>query len=218
MPDQSSDPNPERPPADPPPAAARDVTPLVRDRRGLIVAFVVVALFLLGGDLLLKWWSFERFAGPVDIPAAVAGSATLPARQMTVVPGVLAIKLVLNRGAVFGLGQGYTWLFLVITVVAVGFVGYVLLTSPADQRGLHLCLALILAGALGNMVDRVQFAAVRDMLYLFPGVELPFGWRWRGGQTEVYPWIFNLADVYLTVGILVLVVRSFLVPNKAAGR
>jgi len=195
------------------PAAALD--PVSRHPR-LIVAFLVIVLLLLTGDLLLKWWAFDSFAGPVDIPAVLADEATLPAKQTTAVPGVLAIKLVLNRGAVFGLGQGYVWLFLLITVVAVGFVSYVLLTSPANHRVMHLCLALILAGALGNMVDRVAFSAVRDMLYLFPGVELPFGWRWGNGSREVYPWIFNLADVYLTCGIIIMLIRSFLPQGKAA--
>jgi len=199
---------------------ATDTAPAVPKVAGqprLIVAFCVVALLLLTGDLLLKWWAFESFAGPVDIPAVLAGEATLPAKQTTLAPKVLALKLVLNQGAVFGLGQGYTWLFLIITVFAIGFVGYVLLTSPADQRVMHLCLALILAGALGNLIDRIAFGAVRDMLYLFPGVELPFGWRWANGSGEVYPWIFNLADVYLTVGIALMLIRTLWPDRKPDG-
>jgi signal peptidase II len=188
-------------------------TPTVAKQPRLIVGFFIVVLLLLIGDLALKWWAFESFAGPVDIPAVLADEDPLPAKDMTVVPNVLAIKLVLNRGAVFGLGQGYTWVFLLITVFAVGFVGYVLLTSPADHRLMHLCLALILAGALGNMVDRITFSAVRDMLHLFPGVQLPFGLQWGNGSTEVYPWIFNLADVFLTVGIALMLIRS-VIPHR----
>jgi len=194
---------------------ASPVPPVARRPR-LIAAFFVVVLLLLTGDLLLKWWAFDSFAGPVDIPGVLAGDDALPTRQTTLAPNMLALKLVLNQGAVFGLGQGYTWLFLIITVLAIGFVGYVLLTSPADQRVMHLCLALILAGALGNMIDRITFGAVRDMLYLFPGVQLPFGWQWANGSREIYPWIFNLADVYLTVGIALMLLRS-LWPERRGG-
>ena len=45
---------------------------------------------------------------------------------------------------------------------------------------------MILAGALGNLWDRVMYDAVRDLFLLFPGVNLPFGWSWpvvRKGST-----------------------------------
>ena len=190
-------------------------TPTVAKRPGLIVGFLIVVLLLLSGDQALKWWAFESFAGPVDIPAVLADEAPLPSKQMTIVPNVLAIKLVLNRGAVFGLGQGYTWVFLLITVFAIGFVGYVLLTCPAHHPLIHFFFARILAVALGDIIDRISYAAVRDMLYMFPGVSLPFGWRWGNGSSEIYPWIFNLADVFLTVGIAIMLIRS-VIPYRDA--
>ena len=76
---------------------------------------------------------------------------------------------------------------------------------------------MILSGALGNLYDRFMFAAVRDMFWLFPRVELPFGWHWPnmiGGGKEVYPWIFNLADVYLVLGIPLILIYNWLHPNK----
>ncbi|NJS15352.1 MAG: hypothetical protein HC788_13065, partial [Sphingopyxis sp.] len=65
-------------------------------------------------------------------------------------------------------------------------------------------LGLVLAGALGNLYDRVVYGAVRDMLHMFPGVELPFGWTWPNGLRDVWPWVFNGADVSLLVGVGVL--------------
>ena len=65
-------------------------------------------------------------------------------------------------------------IFVVVSLVAVGVLSWICARSPARSHALHAALALILAGALGNMYDRVQFAAVRDMLNLFPGVNRPF--------------------------------------------
>ena len=45
---------------------------------------------------------------------------------------------------------------------------------------------------------------MRDLLYLFPGLSLPFGWSWPNGATEVYPWIFNIADSALVCGVVVM--------------
>jgi signal peptidase II len=68
----------------------------------------------------------------------------------------------------------------------------------------HAALGLVLAGALGNLYDRVVYGAVRDMLHMLPGVRLPMGLRWPNGHDEVWPWIFNIADVSLLLGVGVL--------------
>lgn len=188
-------------------------------RSGPLVAAMLVALALLvAGDLALKWWAFNSFPDqPVEVDAVLAGRAALPDAGMIVAPKVLAIQLVLNRGAVFGLGQGFVWLFVLFTVIAVGAVGWAFASSKTGQWLLHLTLVLVLAGALGNLYDRIVHEAVRDMLWLFPGVELPFGWAWARGQRGLYPWVFNLADVYLTCGIALLLVRAvFVRPAEAA--
>jgi lipoprotein signal peptidase len=54
------------------------------------------------------------------------------------------------------------------------------------------------------MVDRVSVGAVRDFLHLFPRRELPFGLSWPGGSDEWFPWVFNVADMELIAGMLLL--------------
>ena len=103
--------------------------------------------------------------------------------------------------------------------------------SPRGAWVLHAALALILAGALGNLYDRWCFAAVRDMLHMLPDVHLPFGLHWPGpsvppghppvdGPTEIWPWIFNLADVALMVGVGLVLVTSLFAsePEKKRAR
>jgi len=183
--------------------------------RTAIAMFASVFVLLLAADLGLKWWAFDHVAEqPVDLKAV---SDAVEARELppipphdhiTLVPHVLALKLVANPGAVFGMMAGARWLFVAFTAVAIAFVGYVFCTSASNHRLVHVCLGMILAGAVGNLYDRIVYGFVRDMLYLFPEVKLPFGWHWGNGSDEVYPWIFNLADSYLLIGITAILIWS----------
>ena len=110
------------------------------------------------------------------------------------ISGWLHFKVTVNEGAVFGLGQGQKWLFLIISVAAIGFLTY-LFTTSGRQRFYQFVLGLLLAGVLGNMYDRFRFGYVRDMIDGLPG------WHWPGSSREVFPWIFNVADVMLCVGV-----------------
>lgn len=205
-------------------------TRLQRHNRSTIAVFIVAVGLLVGGDLLLKWWAFR--VSPLSIRQVMAEAhhrqdehyqqtgrslpvgyfVSLPSRDINVVPGVLTIKLVLNTGAVFGIGQGKTWVFLIVTLIALGVIGWTFATHPPGFWLLHLSLMLILAGALGNAYDRLMHGAVRDMLNLFPDANLPFGWNWPGGGgRSLYPWVFNLADVYLVVGIALMMLRTMIV-------
>ncbi|MEC8093565.1 MAG: signal peptidase II [Planctomycetota bacterium] len=167
------------------------------------VSFLLLAGVLLMVDLSSKSLAFARVAGePVDLSSIEGRAEAIPAHDPVVaVPKLLAFRLTLNRGAVFGLGQGGVALLAVVSAAAaivVFIMGYRLPPEALHRRAL---LAMILAGALGNLWDRVMYDAVRDLFLLFPGVNLPFGWSWPGGATGLYPWIFNAADVYLVLAL-----------------
>ena len=188
-------------------------------------AFAVVAtLLVLAGDLSLKSWSFQNVAvKPVIVTPDSADDPLFwhkhTHQPISVVPSVLSLKLTLNSGAVFGLGKGKQWVFILLSIAAVAVLGRVFWTMRAGAYWSHLGLALIMAGALGNLYDRIRFNAVRDMLWLFPEAKLPFGWRWPGspGDDHVYPWIFNLADAALVVGVAVLLLIMWRVPKPQQG-
>lgn len=198
--------------------------------------FAVLAVLLLGLDLGSKAWAFHSVASqPVRVQAGENGPEIqtkvtgawetfdkehpdhmLPHDSRVVVPKVLNLHLVVNQGAVFGIGQGQRWLFIGISAVALAAIGWYLLSSPANAHWMHAGLALILAGALGNLFDRVAYKGVRDMLHMLPGVDLPFGWSWPGGVREAYPWIFNVADVELLAGVgLLLLLGWFAKPPSS---
>lgn len=177
--------------------------------------FIVVMIAILAADLGLKYWSFTNVAGrQVVLTDEVTVDhrgfwSKYPHDSTVVVPKVLELRLTTNTGAVFGLGKGNRVLFIAVSVVATAVIGLMFWRSPARAWGLHLSLAMILAGALGNLYDRVLYRAVRDMLHMFPGVDLPFGLSWPGGVAEVWPWIFNLADVALMVGVGLVLIATW---------
>ncbi len=173
------------------------------DPKAALIA-LFFAIVVLGLDLLSKALAFRFVAGTPVSPESV------PAHEAVgVIPYILSLKLVPNRGAVFGIGQGQRLVFVVVGVVAVIVVVVAFLRSAAHRRFLHLALALILAGALGNLYDRIIFGVVRDMLWLFPGVKLPFGLAWPGGSDELYPWVFNIADASLLAGLAILMLGMY---------
>ena len=179
--------------------------------RSSIRLFLAVALLVVAADQALKIASFRMVAGrPVKLDTEHPEAPDIPYHDpINLVPRILSLKLTTNTGAVFGIFKGGLWFFVVVSCVATAVIGRIFWTSPATAWPLHLVLAMVLAGALGNLIDRLLFSAVRDMLLLFPGVQLPFGWTWPNGETHIYPWIFNLADAALVVGVSGLLILSW---------
>ena len=122
-----------------------------------------------------------------------------------------------NHGAVFGIAQGARPIFLAVSVGAIVFLAFLFMTS-GRARLYQLILGLLLAGVIGNMYDRVYYGYVRDMIHALPGWRwpqwlvnyFPRSWQSRDGEPlEVFPWIFNLADTYLCVGVGAMLLYSF---------
>jgi signal peptidase II len=114
-----------------------------------------------------------------------------------VVPG-FNLTLLYNTGAAFSLldeASGWQrWLFTGITViVGIGIVIW-LATLDAGQRWAPLALALILGGALGNLIDRVYLGYVVDFIQIYYD-----RWSWPA---------FNLADSAICVGAVMLIIRG----------
>ena len=113
-----------------------------------------------------------------------------PLQPVTVIPGLLDLVLVHNRGAAFGFLnrsdiQWQFWLFLGATVVAAVAI-VALLRSSRFNTWLSAGLGLVLGGALGNLVDRIRFRAVIDFVDVYVGQ-----WHWPA---------FNVADMAICVG------------------
>lgn len=179
-----------------------------------------VAVLGAASDLYTKALAFAHIAAdPVRVdrqivlahPPDQINAAIIPPHQpVGVIPYVLEFRLVLNPGAVFGVGPGKRWFFVTFTVLAVCAALWMFARwTTAKDRWSHAALGLVLAGGLGNLYDRLVHGCVRDFLHPLPGVHLPFGIAWPSGDTEVWPWVSNIADAWLLIGIGILMVRAW---------
>ncbi|MEY3024533.1 MAG: lipoprotein signal peptidase [Planctomycetota bacterium] len=190
---------------------------LVRAWRSPVAWIVLLVTFASGFafDLWTKYWSFEHVAGePVTlVPGQLVDDPDyrLPWHPGVQVlqPDLLDFHLVLNQGAVFGIGQQRRAAFIGLTVLAIA-AGLAVFARWTDRKAhlSHVAIGLILAGGIGNLYDRVVYGAVRDFLHLFPRRDLPFGLHWPGGSSEIFPWVFNVADVLLLVGMGLLMIQA----------
>ena len=128
-------------------------------------------------------------------------------------PDLLDFRLVLNRGAVFGIGQGRRVAFVVFTTVAIVVALAASRMDPATRvprtrRRAH--------------PRRWPRQPLRPPRVRRPGLpahvprrDLPLGFSWPRGDTEVFPWVFNVADVELLVGMCLLLIHVHLVDRRA---
>ena len=136
--------------------------------------FALCSGLLITLDLWLKHW-------------AAVNLQNQPPRDL--VPGLLGLAYLENPGAAFGLFAGFAWgRFVLSTVSILLMIGILWYYSRIQTEKrfwfIRVPLILIFSGGVGNLVDRLALGSVRDMLqFLF--IDFP---------------IFNLADVYVTIG------------------
>ena len=113
------------------------------------------------------------------------------------------LTLIYNRGVSFGLFQSpegretIRWTLAAFSlIVAIGLIVWV---RKAVKPLTAVAIGMIIGGALGNLVDRVQYGAVVDFLD-FSGL--------------YFPWVFNIADSGITVGVALLLAETLLTPDK----
>src|SRR3989338_10203739 len=116
--------------------------------------------------------------------------------KLIVIPGLLNIVRSTNEGVVFGLFPGKTIAFIVFSAIAIVVILFIYTKSDKTIFISNLALGLVLAGAIGNLWDRIWFRGVRDFIDLHIG--------------DKYQWpTFNIADSLICVGISILVFTSF---------
>ena len=112
-----------------------------------------------------------------------------------------------NHGAMNGSFTGYLALLIIITIIALGVFGYLLRSVNFQKKRLYSwALCLIVAGTLGNFIDRIfNHGGVIDFLSVYP---LGMGHDWAITKWSLDPWpTFNIADSLLVVGVISLAVQ-----------
>ncbi len=144
----------------------------------------------------------------VDLITKALVAANIPlGGSVTVIPNFLYFTYIHNYAAAFGsrfgldklFGEtGTTVFFIVLTFVAIGFFAYFMYRNRGKSLVYRLAFALIIGGAIGNLVDRMAFGYVRDF------VQIVYFGLTIFGQTSFA--IFNVADAALCVGVAMFLV------------
>lgn len=112
--------------------------------------------------------------------------------SIVLIPGVFELQYLENTGAAFGILSNQQWFFYIMTVLMVTAIIWLYFKLPMTRyfRPIHMVLIFIVAGAIGNFIDRVVNQYVIDFFY-FSLIDFP---------------IFNVADIYVTVSVALLFV------------
>ncbi len=147
---------------------------------------LVIALLLTALDQLTKYLAVIHLKDQPAIP---------------LIKGVLELQYLENRGAAFGILQNQKVILLIVSVLFIGVILFFLNKVPDTSRYtiLHVLAAAVIAGGVGNMIDRFRQGYVVDFIY-FALIDFP---------------IFNVADIYVvTATILVFVLLLFVYKDE----
>lgn len=142
--------------------------------------YIMIVIGLLAIDQISKFWARNSLINMGSIP---------------IIQDFLHLTYVENRGAAFGMLHGKILLFLIATVIAI----IILLKYAQSQKNndksklLNIIVSFIIAGAVGNLIDRAIFGFVTDMI------------DFRG----IWVFVFNVADCYVVCGTMVLMYYMF---------
>lgn len=130
----------------------------------------------------------------------IAGMSLYSSRE--ILGNLIQVTYVKNAGTAFGLGPGFTEVFAVFSLLATIAIFTYLYYIRDQGLGIRLSFALILGGAIGNMLDRVILGPIFDGAGLFQGRVIDF----IDVNLFHLPFVFNIADAAVTVGVLMLLV------------
>ena len=131
-----------------------------------------------------------------QLTKALVARSILFQSSKSIIPGFFNLTHIRNRGAIFGFfshsESRILFIFLtLVSLVALGLVIYYFFKTPSSQRYMKISLSVILAGALGNLIDRIIRGYVIDFLDFHIK-----NWHWPS---------FNVADACITIGAFLLI-------------
>jgi signal peptidase II len=151
--------------------------------------YLVLSLVILALDQWTKWLV------EIHLPPHVS---------QPIVPGLLSLTHVRNTGVAFGLwAQGGAGALTALGLVALVVVGFYFIRARSDHRLLLVALAMVLGGAVGNLLDRVLSGAVTDFVDVYVG-------------THHWP-AFNVADSAISIGLALMALDALRPASRGGG-
>ena len=142
----------------------------------LLLAAIIIGSVAL--DQLTKWLAVVYLQGEPSFP---------------IWQDVLHFTFVKNKGAAFGMLSEHRWVFMILsTVTIVGLSIYLFRFSKKNNKIINICLAMIIGGGIGNMIDRILLGYVIDFIDFC--------------AFDFWVWVFNVADACVCVGVFMLAV------------
>ncbi|MBR5474082.1 MAG: signal peptidase II [Lachnospiraceae bacterium] len=140
----------------------------------MVISYCLLALGLIILDQISKYW---------------ASTALLNEGFIEVIPGVFEFRYTQNRGVAFSMLQDQRWVFIPVSILMTAILIVMLMHSPMRRSKLFgISTILVIAGAIGNLIDRIVLGYVVDFLY-FRLIDFP---------------IFNFADCCVVIGAVLL--------------
>lgn len=133
---------------------------------------ILVSLILVIIDQLSKYLTVENMIEGASIP---------------IIPGVFHFTFIYNRGAAFGLLENQQWIFILVAVALIAVVFFFRKDIAAADKYTRYGTALLIGGAIGNLIDRIRINMVVDYFDFI-----------------IWP-IFNIADIAICVGVSLII-------------
>ena len=144
-------------------------------RSKMLIIDLVLAILLLVMDQFTKYLAIVKLKGQ---------------SAYVLIEGVLELQYLENRGSAFGMLQNQKYFILFVGIVFLAVIFFFLFKLPEQKKfcAMHILLSFVIAGGIGNMIDRIRFDYVVDFIS-FILIDYP---------------IFNVADCYIVCGTIVL--------------
>ena len=137
----------------------------------------------------LIMFAFALVLVAVDMWTKVLASTNLMGQVWVLIPNFLCLTYVENTGAAFGMFSGNTTFLIIFTIVFIVVFLLFDIFNHSNNIFYRLGYILVFSGAIGNFIDRICFHYVRDFISM-----------------QIFPFVFNMADVFITVGVGLLMV------------
>lgn len=138
----------------------------------------------------------------ISIVAVLADQLTklwLYGKSFSMIGDFLWVESSFNTGAAYSMLSGAKWFFIVIAIISSLLMIYLLFTKKYNlSKFSKISMALVLGGAIGNLIDRIALGGVRDFIY-FKSINFA---------------IFNFADIFVTIGGILLVISLIITMCK----